>query len=102
MKKILNFCKAFILPVVFYAVFTILSKGRMANMGAFLSILQQSVYPAIIAFAIYNGVELGLWDLTPGAILIGAAVIGGNIAVMQGWGIIGLVLCIAVLCILMT
>lgn len=102
MKKILNFCKAFILPVVFYAIFTLLSKGRMANMGAFLSILQQSVYPAIIAFAIYNGVELGLWDLTPGAILIGAAVIGGNVAQMQGWGILGLVFCIAVLCIAMS
>lgn len=101
-RKPIHFLKALILPALFYVVFSILSKGRMANMGTFLSILQQSVYPAIIAFAIYSTVEMGLWDLTPGAIIIGAAVIGGNFASRQGWGMAGMILCIAVLCIIMT
>ena len=101
-KKTINFLKAFILPVVFYSVFIIASNGRMANWDIFVSILQQSVYPAIIAFSIYCIVVMRLWDLTPGAIIITSAVIGGNLASRLNLGVLGLIAFITILCIIMT
>lgn len=98
-KKIINFLAVFLLPVSFFLVFAIISKGRIANMTMVMSIIQQAVYPTIIAFSIYNIVALGLWDMTAGAIIIAASVIGGNLAYRNGWGLIGMVVIVTVLCI---
>ena len=101
-KKIINFFAAFLLPIGFFLVFAIASKGRIANMTMVMSIIQQAVYPTIIALAIYNIVVMGLWDMTAGAIIIAASVIGGNLAYRNGWGIVGLVVAVSVLCIAMS
>ena len=57
-KKIINFFAAFLLPIGFFLVFAIASKGRIANMTMVMSIIQQAVYPTIIALAIYPGANL--------------------------------------------
>lgn len=101
-KKTINFLKAFLLPAGFFLVFSFASGGRLANWGAFMAIVQQTVYPTIVAFAIYNIFETGLWDLASGSIIIAASVIGGNLASRNGWGVIGMVAIIVVLCVLMT
>lgn len=99
--KALNFLKAILLPVIFYVIFGILSKGRFFGGSVILSILQQTVFPAIVALAIFNIDEMELWDLCSGAIIITSSIVGGNIAKNLELGLAGMILCVLVVSVTM-
>lgn len=93
-NRVTNILKAILLPLIFYVFFGIASKGRFFGGSILLSVLQQTVFPAIVALAIFNINELELWDLCSGAILITSSIIGGNIAKNNDLSMVGMILCV--------
>lgn len=93
-NKAINFFKAILLPLIFYVFFGIASKGRFFSSSIIPAVLQQTVFPAIVALAIFNINELELWDLCSGAILITSSIVGGNVAKNNEFGLAGMILCV--------
>lgn len=92
MKKVLQFVKILILPLIAYLIFVIVSNGRFGSFGVVKKFVLQSVYPTIIGLALYNIMEMGLWDFTPGSVLLLSGIVGGNLATTLNLGLVGMVL----------
>ena len=90
--KLLGLLKTLAIPVLVYALFTVLSGGRMLNTRAVLTVLRQAIQPALICYALLLGLRIGMMNFAAGAILFSSAIIGCGISNLLGWGVAGLVL----------
>ena len=69
------------------------------------AIFRQVAYPAIIAWAICNNQTMGVWDFTPGSIIVLSGIVGGNLAISLNlgvWGMVVLVILTCIICSLLT
>lgn len=82
--------KALLLPILIFVVFAILTGGRSATSRMFLTTARQSVAPALICWGIMLNMTVGMINFSAGAAVIMSAIIGGNLALMTGTGILGL------------
>lgn len=92
-----NIIKTLLLPAAVYAFFLVLTlalnkQAFGTNMIAMKSMLQQSVFGLIVALAFSMHLLSGRIDFSMGAVIILAAIIGGNIAVKLDAGPYGLLL----------
>ena len=83
--------KTIILPIIVYLAFAILSKGMFGQPSGMLTIARQSIMPIMVALAITCNMTIGMWDFSAGAVVYTAAIVGGNLALMTGTGIPGLI-----------
>lgn len=90
--KILNFLKCFILPLIIYLIFAIGSGGRFGSAGTMYVLLKQCIFPCLIAWSISFVMQMGVFDLSPGTVIVLAGIIGGNIAQITGTGLAGMIL----------
>jgi ribose transport system permease protein len=96
MKLLVNALKSILLPVVVFVIFTILTRGRVANFRVILAVARQSVVPIIICWALVLTMTLGIMNFAAGGIVLCATIMGGNIAKLTYSGFPGLVLfCVA-------
>ena len=102
MKKVLQFVTILILPLIAYLIFVIVSNGRFGSFGVVKKFVLQSVYPTIIGLALYNIMEMGLWDFTPGSVLLLSGIVGGNLATTLNLGLVGMVLVTIVTAMILT
>ena len=91
-KRTLNFLKCFILPLIIYLIFAVGSKGRFGSAGTMYVLLKQCIFPCLIAWGISFVMQMGVFDLSPGAVIVLAGIIGGNLAQMTGTGFAGMIL----------
>lgn len=57
-------------------------------------LLQQAIAPAILAWGLCFQLKVGHWDFSVGAVFLLSAIVGGNLALMLGLGVIGtIILC---------
>jgi ribose transport system permease protein len=73
---ILNFFKAFLLPVGLYAVLWIMIPERIGNWNSIVIMLSMSVIPTIIACGVSFGWISGIMDFSIGACIICASLVG--------------------------
>ena len=87
--KILNLCKAFILPIAVWVIFSIITKGRFSTWASLLSILRTSVVPLLLAMSLSFGMQMGIWNFSGGAVVFACAIFSAVISGKLGLGIIG-------------
>lgn len=87
--KLLEILKAFLIPVLVYVLFGILSGGRMFNARTFLTTVRTAVQPALICYALFLGMKTGMMNFSAGAIVVCSAIIGNGISNLFGWGLPG-------------
>ena len=75
MKKVLNFLKCLILPLIIYLIFAVGSEGRFGSPGTMYVLLKQCIF-----------------DFSPGAVIVLAGILGGNLAQITGSGMFGMIL----------
>lgn len=100
----INTLKSLILPVFVYLLFLILSGGRFGNWNSMFAIFRQVVYPAVVAWAICNNQTMGVWDFTPGSIILLSGILGGTLADRWGlgvWGMVGIIILTCAACTLL-
>lgn len=88
--KVLNWCKALVLPVVVWAVFSIITKGRFATMTSVLSVFRTAVVPILIGMTLAFGMIMNMWNFAVGAIIYSCAIFGAYLANITNTGIPGL------------
>lgn len=101
-RIVINTLKSLILPVFVYFLFFSLSGGRFGNAGSMFAVLRQVAYPAIIAWAICNNQTMGVWDFTPGSIIVLSGIVGGNLAMNWNLGVWGMVVLVTLVCVICT
>lgn len=90
-SKLLNLLKALAIPVVVYALFTILSGGRMLNTRTLLTTLRTAVQPSIICYSLLLGLRIGMINFGTGAIVVCASIMGSGISNSLGLGLPGFI-----------
>lgn len=91
-KIALNIFKTLILPIAIYLVLTISTGGRFGQSASMMLVLRQSVIPIMIAFAMGFNMTMGMWDLSAGAVVYAAAMLGTSISNSLGMGVPGMML----------
>lgn len=98
---LLRTLKTIILPIIVYLAFFFLSGGRFGQAAGMHTITRQSVMPIMVALAITCNMTIGMWDFSAGAVVYTAAIVGGNLALLTGTGIVGMVVIIVLISVIM-
>lgn len=81
---------ALIIPIVVYAIFSILSKGRFFSERMILTTLRQTVVPALICYCLVLNIRVGMVNFSSGAIILISCILGYNLADLTGTGLVGM------------
>lgn len=81
---------AIVIPGSLFLLFMLLVPDRI-GVHTLLMLLQQAIIPAIVAWGVCFLIECGLWDFSVGAVVVMSGIIGGNLALMFGFGIVGII-----------
>ena len=94
-KLVVSTAKMLAFPVLVFALFAILTEGRIVNARTVSTVLRQSVYPAIICYALVLNMTMGAMNFAAGAVIVCASIFGGNLMVATDTGVAGLfVMCL--------
>ncbi len=96
MKKSLsvlaNIVKSLILPIGIFLLFVIGTKGSFFSTRTILMMFKQSLFPCLIAWGISFNMTMGVFDFSPGAVIVLSGIVGGNLARITETGMLGMVL----------
>ena len=84
--------KTLIFPAIVCIIFAITTQGRLFYSRSVMTILRQSVFPALIVMAMLPNMTLGMMDFSMGATVMTSAIIAGNLMNMTNTGIPGLII----------
>lgn len=85
-----------LVPIVGFLVLCIAFQGTV-SMKNVPSLLKQAVAPAILGWGVLFNMKVGNWDFSVGSVVLLSAIVGGNLAIILGLGMPGMmVLCILV------
>lgn len=82
---------AIAIPAIVFIIIFIFNPQRF-GFGNLPVLLQQSIIPAILAWGVCFSFKAGVWDFSIGATAVLSAIIGGNLSMMMGLGIIGVII----------
>ena len=88
---LLRTIKTMALPVITIIILGLLTGGRSLNGRVLLVSLKQSILLIIMSIAIFGNMTLGMLDFSAGGVVLASAIIGGNLMMMTGTGIPGLI-----------
>ncbi len=81
--------KAFLLPIIVYCIFLVITFDRFSNLNSVYTIFLQSIIPTITAYAVAFGYMCGIFDFTVGSRIIISGLVGGILSAQFGmWGLI--------------
>ena len=83
-------CYSLLLPVIIYAVMSILRPDIYLKGSTFITLIRQSVIYTLVGWSMLVGMSCGLFDFSVGARYLLSAMIG--IWLSQYWGVIGFIL----------
>lgn len=89
-KPVVGTGKALLVPLAVYLIFLVLAPDRFGSLKSMHIILLQSIIPTVMAYGMCIGMVAGLIDLSPGARVIVASIVGGLLSVP--FGLAGLVI----------
>ena len=88
----MNVGKAMVLPIAVFVVFAILTKGALCQFSHVVDYVRQSVVPALICYGIVLNMSVGTGEfLRWFRLMLVAGIIGGNLALLTGTGIPGMI-----------
>ena len=87
-QKIKNFIKVILLPVFVYLLFFICSGGTFGKPASLLMNLKQSLAPTLISYAMCCNMMCGRIDLSAGAVVMLAAMLGAKATYLYGIGLL--------------
>ena len=88
--RIVNWCKALVVPVVVWGIFAILTQGRFATANSIMSVFRTGVVPMLIGMTMAFGMLMNMWNFAAGAIIYACAIFGAYFADLTNTGIPGL------------
>lgn len=91
-KKLSNIGISVMLPAVVFLVFVLLTGGDFANGQLILTVAKQTIIPMMIAMAMSMPMKMNMLDFSGGSIVYIGAIFGGNIAIMTGTGVVGMLI----------
>ncbi len=95
MNKVLRGAKkiliAISIPCILFILIMIIVPERI-GFHVLPSLLQQAIIPAILALGVCFEIKVGVWDFSIGANVMVAGIIGGNLSMMFGLGIPGMII----------
>lgn len=74
--KVLNYVKAFLIPVALYLFVLLLVPDRVGNLDSIISILTLAVVPTITAYGVHFGFTSGIMDFSVGSRMVLAGMVG--------------------------
>ena len=97
-KRILkNIVISLVIPVSIFIIFAILTEGRTATMRMLTTTIRQSVVPIIICWGLMLNFSVGMVNFSAGAMVLFSGIIGGNLALATGTGVLGIfIFCVVV------
>jgi ribose transport system permease protein len=101
-QTFLNTVKSLILPVLVFAVFAIMTRGRTVNSRIILAILRQSVVPILICWALVLNMSLGIMNFAAGGVVLCAIILAGNIAKLTYTGLGGVIMFSLLICLFLS
>lgn len=99
---LLRIAKSLLLPLLVYLVFLVFGNGRFGSGASMLVIARQSVMPILLSFALAFNMSIGMWDFSAGGVVYVACIVGGNLALLTGTGIVGLLIFCVLTAVFMT
>lgn len=85
-----------LIPIVGFLVLCLAFRGTI-SMENVPSLLKQAVAPAILGWGVLFNMKVGNWDFSVGSVVLLSSIIGGNLAILMGLGMPGMMLmCILV------
>ena len=85
-----------LVPIGVFALLAVVFSGTIGLKNV-PSLMKQAVAPAILGWGVLFNIKVGNWDFSVGSVVLLSAIVGGNLSVMLGWGIPGvIILCLAV------
>ena len=103
-KKVVSTClKTIMLPAIVYILFFVLCRvvdpeSTFGNWRHLKTVLQQCCWTALVALGMSFNMLSGRWDFSYGGSMAVAAIVGGTIAMENGWSPLMMLLLIIVLC----
>ena len=101
-NKIADYCKALILPIVVYLMFRFMSHGLFGDAHGMMVIARQSVVSVLIAWGICMNMQMKMWDMSAGAVVVLAGILGGRAMLATNTGLIGLVVLTTIISIILS
>ena len=101
-NKIADYCKALILPIVVYLMFRFMSHGLFGDAHGMMVIARQSVVSVLIAWGICMNMQMKMWDMSAGAVVVLAGILGGRAMLATNTGLIGLVVLTTIISIIIS
>lgn len=89
--KITGLLKALILPVAVYLMFALLSGGSFGNARAMMVIARQSVMSVLVAWGMCMNMQMKMWDMSAGSVVVLAGILGGRAMQYTNTGLAGLI-----------
>lgn len=88
-QKLINWCKALVLPFTVWLIFSIITRGRFATVTSVLSVFRTGVVPVLIGMTLAFGMTMNMWNFAVGAIIFACVIFGAYFADLTGTGIPG-------------
>lgn len=101
-NKIADYCKALILPIAVYLMFRFMSHGLFGDAHGMMVIARQSVVSVLIAWGICMNMQMKMWDMSAGAVVVLAGILGGRAMLVTNTGLIGLVVLTTIISIILS
>jgi ribose/xylose/arabinose/galactoside ABC-type transport system permease subunit len=94
MRSVLNVLKklliAIAIPMILYMIVYLLAPDKI-GLNIIFPLLQQAILPAILAWGVTFELKLGIWDFSVGAVVLFASILGGQLSMMLGLGVVGVI-----------
>lgn len=100
-NKIVDGCKALILPIAVYLMFRLLSHGLFGDAHGMMVITRQSVVSVLIAWGICMNMQMKMWDMSAGAVVVLASILGGRAMQATNTGLVGLIILTTVISVIL-
>lgn len=83
--------KALILPVAVYIMFALLSGGSFGNARGMMVIVRQSVMSVLVAWGMCMNMQMKMWDMSAGSVVVLAGILGGRAMLYTNTGLVGMI-----------
>lgn len=90
-RRIVNFIKALILPVAVYLMFALISGGAFGSARGMMVIARQSVVSVLVAWGMCMNMQMKMWDMSAGAVVVLSGILGGRAMQYTDTGLVGLI-----------
>lgn len=90
-NRIVGLLKALILPAAVYLMFVVLSGGAFGSARGMMVIARQSVMSVLVAWGMCMNMQMKMWDMSAGSVVVLAGILGGRAMLATQTGLVGMI-----------